>query len=417
MNRLLCALKGLSKTDISAICALAASFIFLVVFALINGTFPDEAFYISIPVRLINGDGLFTDEWHLSQLSAVLLYLPVRLFTAITGGTEGIILFMRLLFCSLQLGTGILLYSTLRKYGAAAVIISASFMCFFAVGINTLSYNTLGIATLFALICVIYRCLERPSYIKMLLSGSLIAAFILCQPLGVIFYLIYFGAVCVFALKNGKCPEKTLFPFTLKSFFMTVAGILPVLVFFLILLLSNSDPETIISCIPGILNDIEHMEIEGDLGVETFSLFTFFKDMTMSVGTVSLIIFAVCLTAAPFIKKINKNAAIILTAAAFAAVSVIFWVRIAFMNGTTETDDIYFFFLPLALPGIVFYILPEKKNKPVLLLFWCTGILYALFMTVTSNMGLHASVNGYLVSAAGTLLLAGEALSELRIHA
>ena len=33
----------------------------------------DEAFYLTIPHRLTLGDALFLDEWHLSQMSGLLL--------------------------------------------------------------------------------------------------------------------------------------------------------------------------------------------------------------------------------------------------------------------------------------------------------------------------------------------------------
>lgn len=418
MAEILLKLKKLSKADITAIAFIGTAFIYLVIFAFTDGTLSDEAFYISIPMRLMNGDGLFTDEWHLSQLSAVLLYLPVRLFTAITGGTEGIILYMRLLFCLLQLGTGILLFRTFRKYGIAASIISASFISFFMIGINTLSYNTLGLASLFTLICLIYRTSDKPSYIKMFLSGSLIAAFILCQPFGIIFYLAYFIAVCVFFAKskNKTSEDKaaTPFPLTISSFLVTVAGILPVLVFFLYLLFKNSDIETIFRCIPGIMTDVEHMQVTEELGIKTFSLVTFIYDMTMCAGAVPLIGLVVCMVLSLLLKKKNKDIAYIVTIAAFAVITLVFWIRITFFRDKTETDDIYFFFFPLALPGIIFYVLQEKKNKPVFILLWCTGITYALLMTISSNMRLHASVNGYIVAAAGTLLLAKDILDELK---
>lgn len=414
MTAVLSALRRPSKTDTAAILCISAAFIYIIIMAFFNGTFPDEAFYISIPLRLINGDGLFTDEWHLSQLSAVLLYVPVSLFTGLTGGTEGIVLFMRVLFCLMQLGTGVLLYTTLRDYGLSAALISSFFMSFFAIGINTLSYNTIGVASLFALICVIYRSLKKPSGIKMLCAGSLTAAFVLCQPFAVFLYLAYFTAVCVFFTRSRKEKAEIPFPLTLKAFFLSVAGILPVLIFFLYLLLKNSDISTIISCIPGILNDVEHMQISENLGIKTFSLYTFFVDMTMCMGTVPLILYALSLIAPLIIRKKSKSVAFFVTAVSFAVIAVVFWIRIAFMRDTTETDDVYFYFLPLALPGIVFYVLSEKKNKPVFILFWCTGIIYALFMTASSNMRLHASVNGYIIAAAGTLLLGAQAHSELK---
>ena len=38
----------------------------------------DESFYLTIPLRLTQGDALFVDEWHLSQLSSFLLYPRVK---------------------------------------------------------------------------------------------------------------------------------------------------------------------------------------------------------------------------------------------------------------------------------------------------------------------------------------------------
>ena len=62
----------------------------------------DEAFYPTIAYRLTQGDRLLVDEWHMSQLSSVLLYLPVLLFTRLTGGTAGIYLALRYLYVAVQ---------------------------------------------------------------------------------------------------------------------------------------------------------------------------------------------------------------------------------------------------------------------------------------------------------------------------
>lgn len=415
MNKIVSIKNKTSKSDIAAIAFIAFAFIYLVFFAFSGGTFADEAFYSSIPLRLINGDGLFTDEWHLSQLSSVLLYIPVRLFLMFTGSTEGMLVYMRLLFCLMQLATGILLYRTLRKdFGYTAIIISVSYMTFFTIGINTLSYNTIGISSLLTLICLLYQLQSNPTYIKMFFAGFLIAVFILCQPFGVFFYLAYFIAVCIFFIKNNKDKAKIPFPFTLKSLCVSIAGILPVLIFFLYLLFRNSELETIIKCIPGILDDIEHMQVSENIGIETFSLASFFNDMTMCAGLIPLVIFTICAVSAFALRKKDKSISFLATVTGFAILSLVFFFRLLFMRDTTETDDIYFFYFALALPGILFYILSEKKNKSVFILFWCTGITYALFMTVSSNMRLHASVNGYIISAAGTLLLAKEAYDELQ---
>ncbi len=414
MERFLAKLKTLSKNDIAAIILMAAAFIFLFVMASFDGTISDEAFYISIPLRLMNGDGLFTDEWHLSQLSAVLLYLPVKLFTLITGGTAGIILFMRRLFCIMQLAVGAFTYKTFRKEGIPAVLISLSFMLYSVIGLNTLSYNTMGVALLILIICITYSLSETPSLIKMFALGSLIAMFILCQPLGVVFFFIYFIAFCAVTVYGKKKKSTVSYPFLPKSFIMLVVGILPVLAFFLYLLLKNSDIATIIKCIPGILSDVEHMKLTDTLGIETFSGVQFFADMTMAAGTIPLIITAVMLIAAVIIKKKNKYISVIITSCALAVFILIFYYRLLFTGGSTETDDVNFFLLPFALSGIAFYLISDKKNHKAFILLWCTGIMYALFMTISSNLRLHASVNGYVIASAGSLILAKNILSELK---
>lgn len=407
-------LKKLPKTDIAAFGFLLTAFIYLLVMASFDGTISDEAFYISIPYRLINGDGLFTDEWHLSQLSAVLLYIPVRLFTALTGGTAGIILFIRQLFCIMQLIVGAYFYKAFRQYGFFAILISFCFMLFSVIGVNTLSYNTMGFAALIIIICLSEQAVKKPSAIKMFIAGSLIAMFILCQPVGIVFYGIYFLAVIIINVLNKNKNRTVPYPFTVKAFLFTVAGILPVLIFFLYLLLKNSDIETIIKCIPGILSDVEHMVITEELGIETFSLIQFFTDMSMSAGAVPLIMAVVIFFVGIFIKKKSRNIAVIISSFALAVFFITFYIRLFFMRGTTQTDDNNFFFLPLALAGIVFYLLSYKKNHRVFVLLWCTGILYALFMTISSNLGLHASVNGYIIASAGSLILAKDLFSEIR---
>ena len=40
----------------------------------------DETFYLTTPFRLVQGDALLVDEWHVSQLSAVLIYPILKIY-------------------------------------------------------------------------------------------------------------------------------------------------------------------------------------------------------------------------------------------------------------------------------------------------------------------------------------------------
>ena len=77
---------------------------------------PDEAFFYTVPQRLLNGDRLFLEEWNLTQLSTLFSVIPVWAYTAVTGGTEGLILFMRYVFVAVDMLFYAYMYMKLRPY-------------------------------------------------------------------------------------------------------------------------------------------------------------------------------------------------------------------------------------------------------------------------------------------------------------
>lgn len=65
----------------------------------------DEAFYLTIPDRLFNGDALLSEEWHLSQLFGFVTLPLFYLYKFIFKTNEGIIFafrFMYVIFKSLS---------------------------------------------------------------------------------------------------------------------------------------------------------------------------------------------------------------------------------------------------------------------------------------------------------------------------
>lgn len=114
----------------------------------------DEAFYPTIAYRLTQGDRLLVDEWHMSQLSSVLLYLPVLLFTRLTGGTAGIYLALRYLYVAVQCLVAATVYLRLRRYHSLGAAAGALALAVYApYGINALSYNSLGILLMAMTLC------------------------------------------------------------------------------------------------------------------------------------------------------------------------------------------------------------------------------------------------------------------------
>ena len=83
------------RTGLLFLCFLAALALVLLWRCRFGFASTDEAFYLTIPYRPLQGDALLTGEGRLSQRSGLLWMPAVWIFTPLTAGTEGILLFLR----------------------------------------------------------------------------------------------------------------------------------------------------------------------------------------------------------------------------------------------------------------------------------------------------------------------------------
>lgn len=106
----------------------------------------DESFYSTVLYRLWQGDGMIVHEWHPGQLFSFLLLPIFSLFMAISGSTEGVFLFLRLLFVAAQFTGAVYIYIRLRHFQPlGAVLGSLALMLYAPLQMMALSYNTLAI--------------------------------------------------------------------------------------------------------------------------------------------------------------------------------------------------------------------------------------------------------------------------------
>lgn len=81
---------------VEALCLVAFGLTFLRLFY--GVCFSDEAIYVAYPYRFVLGDRPFIDEWFRCQLAALFLIPIVKLYVTVVGSTEGIVLFMRIIY-------------------------------------------------------------------------------------------------------------------------------------------------------------------------------------------------------------------------------------------------------------------------------------------------------------------------------
>lgn len=408
-------LKSSKVCDIFAVCLIAFTVIWLGLYCKFGTAVAiDEAFYLTIPERILAGDGLMTDEWQVSQLSSVLLLPLVWAWKLFHDSAEG----MYLTFCGLYaVGQGLFLggvYALLRKYRYAALLAVAVISQYSLMNFTALSYNSLGLYFAVLLMCLLVRLTEKASVVFTVLSGAIYAGLILCNPYTVFLFPFYVVTAAFFILreKRKRKPKPVpYFPVSLKGFLLFVAGILPVFIYFLAILLKNSSVGEIIACVPKILSDPEHTVTEDGGGVETFSLGNFFSGITDNIGVAAFVLCIILCLASVLLVRAKLSP--------LANVTVVAAVVIPFAGGLFhyfsdkyETDDPGILFFSFFAAGFALYYMNGRRNKAVFYSFIVGGFVYALLMEAASNLGYHAQLNGYVAALPGTVILLKEYFTE-----
>ena len=93
---------------------------------LFSGLEIDEQYALSISWRLVKGDALFYTMWEPHQLSALPAAVLLWLFYTVTGGTTGVLLFVRVVMVLAKAGLSVWFYRTMRsKLSAQTAFLAA----------------------------------------------------------------------------------------------------------------------------------------------------------------------------------------------------------------------------------------------------------------------------------------------------
>ncbi len=114
----------------------------------------DESFSMALPYRFVLGDKPFVDEVAIQQTAGLVLFPFIWLFVKLTGGTTGLVLYVRLVGLFVFKGAAALaVYATARrwlKHKSIAVAVSFVPFAFVPHSIPNVGYNLIGMALLVA---------------------------------------------------------------------------------------------------------------------------------------------------------------------------------------------------------------------------------------------------------------------------
>lgn len=367
----------------------------------------DEAFYLTIPHRLTLGDAFIRDEWNLTQLSGFLLYPFVKIYTAVVGSTEGIMLGARIMYVIFHCCTSIVIYIRLRRYGIMSVFASVLYFMFTPYNIMAYSYNTMGLefVTLTGVILGTAGY-ERP--LPVIVSGMTLACAVLCCPYLAIAYVVYgIGVVIHYLIKNRKF--KCVFSikmFELKTFLWFTAGVSIVAVIFIIFALSRASLSEIFESLsPMLSNPYSTKPSTSDKITSYFnSFYTFqkyFKYPLMFYGG----LLAVMLLDR---KRKQHRSLYLLGTIAIVIITYI----IIFPQLTSK----YFnaIMMPMIFIGITSYILCKKKPRKLLASLFALGVIYSFAINLGSNQYHYAICMALSASNIASYIFLGRLIQEMR---
>ncbi len=352
----------------------------------------DETFYLATALRLLRGDHMLVDEWHMTQFSSLILIPSLWVYLRIAGTTEGMVLSFRIIYTVLWGVASLFLYFRVRhfhEHGARCA--SLLMLCYAPYGIMAFSYNSLGILFLVNT-AVFLLCARRLRRAQQFISGIFFAAAVLCCPYLAFIYVLYTTAIISFLIrKNGPTAPAGKTDIVNCWFFFTL-GVLLLALLFLGMVFSGASMAELEKAIPLVFQDEEHLDfsLQNKTSIYLSSIAhsnSFFWPMLILLGFAMLL-------------QRFSNREIWLCVVC----GVVFLYLRCFMQ---EKPYLNYLMLPLTFGGIYVLAATRQKNLWKIARLWLIpGILYTFCLNYSSNQHFYAISSAATVSSlAGELML------------
>ena len=340
----------------------------------------DEGFYYTLPWRLLNGDKLFVDEWHVSQLSALFLLVPMKLFHVVTGSFDGIILFFRHLYLLTHTAAAVYLYAAARRYGYRALGAVTVFFVFAPFNIYAFNYYNVYL-TLSAVVAagIFIRKKLRPA--EYVVCGFLFALSVVDEPFTAPVYFLYTAAVIILRVKKQSSAVEKYEILDFGTWRKLTAGIGIAVVVFVPVFLRFTDLSRLPLTFSELFNDSEYAFIMPD---GTVSVFRFFVDAVRYYGAPCIVCFILWFVLFGIVTKRARKFSVILLPAAFViavAASVSLFIHV--LRGSPVRISVYRLVL-LFLGGAALCCM--KKRDPKLTACWLFGFVSTVLLDISSDV-------------------------------
>lgn len=169
---------------------------------------PDEGYYYTVAHRLKLGELMIADEWNLAQLVHLLNLLPNLAFMKLTGGTQGLILFMRYLFIGINTVFYGFVYVKLRRFRLWGALAAFLFAAVIQQTLLAIAYFTAAPMAFLAVWLLLAADDKKKSVPVLLLAGLTLACGILAEPFLILLYLLWFALTLAREKSAARQPNR-----------------------------------------------------------------------------------------------------------------------------------------------------------------------------------------------------------------
>ena len=344
----------------------------------------DEAFYLTIPQRILQGDVFVVDEWHGSQLYTFLL-VPLRwLRDLFCPDTNGIVLQYRWFYLAFHSLVCLGLYGLIRPYGLSGALAALALYLFTPYDIPALCYNVIGL-DMMALTTAMLTAGKKWDFP----AGLCFAWAVLCTPHLLLVYGLFSLGVL---LLGGRTGRLRLLTFT-GGCALLAAGLIG-------FILLRTDLKTFLASVPALFTDPEHPPVS--LGLKISLFFRSFARWQWQ-----LICYGGLLLAAALDRGRRKRTALYLGLAG----AVMLWMLIPCLPELLRRDYHAIIF-PMALLGPMALLLAKKRDRNLARWFLLGGLGYMFCIHLASNQQGYLICAMSLIPGLGGILLTGRLIGQ-----
>lgn len=389
-----------------------SGFFILVVFNLWKAKYGmvwiDEAAYLGIPFRMMQGDSLLVHEWHLSQMSAFLIYPLYRIYMLVFNSTEGVYLAFRYIYAVAHCFMSFFIYKKLKRFSIYGALVAALWYGVFTFsGLMTLCYNTMGIGLLlFACLSIVLQDNAANTTSKnfvYIIAGLAFAGAVLCCPFLLIIYGLYTLAafVCAVAKLGDTLAGRIL---CLRTWLMFTLGCVVLAVLFFLHIAMKGGLDRMLETLPYILTDDTHA-IEGPIDwlKGFYNAFYRYNRFFLPVLIGSVVLFTLIVLD----RGRNKRRGLYFAIAA--SLALIFSLPYV-LTYRSENYQIF----PMSILGFFAWLLCSRKNHQLFWGCWIPGAIYWACIDMASNMGIASICGASAVNLPANVIFIAQLLSEIK---